>query len=154
MDFTLDDAGHSESAAISPRDGGSLALRSYQQSQVLTASREQLVVLTYDGILRFLGRACRGLETGDYYEKHLGLARAQALIIDLARSLDRTASPELAGNLFAIYARWLDELVTADADDDQPRIAAVMALVADLREAWAEVARRAATDSLALRLGP
>lgn len=112
---------------------------------MLTASREQLVVLTYDGILRFLGRACRGLESGDYHEKHLGLARAQALIVDLARSLDRSASPELAGGLASIYAYWLDELATADAGDDQPRIRAIMALVADLREAWAKVARRAAT---------
>lgn len=115
----------------------------YRENQVLTASREQLVVLTYDGILRFLGRACRGLEAGDYHEKHLGLARAQALIMDLARSLDRAASPELAANLSAVYAYWLDELATADAGDDQPRIQAIMALVAELREAWAEVARRA-----------
>jgi flagellar protein FliS len=115
----------------------------YRDSQVLTATREQLVVLTYDGILRFLGRACRGLETGDYHEKHLGLTRAHALIIELARSLNRSAAPELSASLSAIYAHWLDELALADISDDQPRIKATMALVADLREAWAEAAGRA-----------
>lgn len=145
----LSNSPHSDDAtaerALQQARGVPRAIRSYRESQVLTASREQLVVLTYDGILRFLGRACRGLETGDYHEKHIGLARAQALIIDLARALDHSASPDLAANLARIYAYWLDELMAADASDDGARIRALMAPVADLREAWAEVTHRSAT---------
>jgi flagellar protein FliS len=142
MDFTLDDAGHSEPTAISSWEGGSLALRSYQESQVLTASREQLLLLTYDGILKFLARARRALDRDDYHEKHVGISRAQALVIELRRTLDFGAVPELAENLARIYQFLLDELAQADAGDDGDRIRSTMDLVSELRGAWAEALTR------------
>jgi flagellar protein FliS len=128
-------------SAIAPADG-SPALRSYQESQILTASREQLLLLTHDGVLRFLARARRGLERSDYHEKHVGLSRAQALIVELRRTLDFDAAPELAENLARIYGFLLEELARADASDDGARIARVMELVAELRATWAEALTR------------
>jgi len=110
----------------------------YQESQVLTAPREQLLLLTYDGILRFLGRACRGLERGDLYEKHLGIARAQALMVELRRTLDFSPVPELAQNLARIYRYLVEELTEADVADDLTRIRRVIGFVAELREGWAQ----------------
>jgi flagellar protein FliS len=128
-------------SAIAAADG-SPALRSYQESQILTASREQLLLLTYDGVLRFLARARRGLERRDYHEKHIGLSRAQALIIELRRTLDFTTAPELAENLARIYGFLVEELARADANDDGERIGRVMELVAELRSTWAEALAR------------
>ena len=116
----------------------------YQESQVLTAGREQLLLLTYDGVLRFLARACRGVERGDYTEKHVGISRAEALIIELRRTLDFSAAPELAHNLARIYAYLIEELTHADAEDDDARIRNVMTLVGELRAAWLDAARGSA----------
>lgn len=112
----------------------------YQESQILTASREQLLLLTYDGVLRFLGRARRGLEQGNHHEKHVGLTRAETLIIELRRTLDFSASPDLATSLTHIYTYLLEELTRADVEDDASRIQHVMDLVGHLREAWVELA--------------
>ncbi len=138
MDLGIDSAPGSVIAAAA----GSPALRSYQESQVLTASREQLLLLTYDGVLRFLARARRGLERSDYHEKHVGLSRAQALIIELGRTLDFTAAPELAESLARIYGFLVEELARADANDDGEQIGRVMELVAELRATWAEALAR------------
>lgn len=112
----------------------------YQESQILTASREQLLLLTYDGVLRFLGRARRGLEQGNHHEKHVGLTRAETLIIELRRTLDFSASPEVATSLTHIYTYLLEELTRADVEDDASRIQHVIDLVGHLREAWVELA--------------
>jgi flagellar protein FliS len=117
----------------------------YQESQILTASREQLLLLTYDGVLRFLGRARRGLEQGDHHEKHVGLTRAETLIIELRRTLDFSASPDLATSLAHIYTYLLEQLTRADIDDDGQRIQHVIDLVGQLREAWVELAARNTT---------
>jgi flagellar protein FliS len=114
----------------------------YLQSQVLTATREQLVVLSYDGVLRFLARAVRGIEQGDYDEKHLGLTRAQALIVELRSTLDFSVSPALAFNLARLYDYFVQQLALADAEDDLSRVKQVMGLVEELREAWGQAARR------------
>jgi flagellar protein FliS len=115
-------------------------LSRYQQSQILNASREQLLLLTYDGLLRFLGRAERGIASRDFEEKHLGFARAQAILLELSRTLDFSVSPELAGNLARTYGWLLEELAQADAADDLVRLQRAKALVGELREAWAAAA--------------
>jgi len=119
----------------------------YQQSQVLTAGREQLLLLTYDGILRFLSRARRGLEQRDYHEKHIGITRAQTLIIELRRTLDFAAAPQLAHNLARIYGYLVEELSRADAEDDDSRLQHIIHLVTELREAWHDAAEQTATQT-------
>jgi flagellar protein FliS len=115
----------------------------YLESQVLTASRDQLLLLTYDGVLRFLARARRGIQQRDYHEKHIGLARARTLILELHRTLDFSPAPDLAGSLASLYSYLLDQLARADADDDESRVAHVIALVSDLRSTWLQAARAA-----------
>ena len=114
----------------------------YLEQQVLTAGREQLLLLTYDGVLRFLARARRGLRDEDYHEKHLGITRAQALLIELRRSLDFTSAPALAHNLARIYTYLVEELARADAEDDAGRLEQAAALVAELRSAWDDAIRQ------------
>jgi len=118
----------------------------YQQSQVLTAGREQLLLLAYDGILRFLSRAHRGLEQRDYHEKHLGITRAQTLIIELRRTLDFAASPELAHNLSRVYTYLIEELAQVNTHDDDSRLQHIIRLVTEMREAWRDAAKQASTQ--------
>jgi flagellar protein FliS len=120
------------------------SLAKYQESQILTASREQLLLLTYDGLVRFLARAERGIREHDYAEKHIGLTRAQALVIELHGTLDHGAAPQVADNLARIYSYLLDQLALADAEDDLDRLQGVIGIVGELRTAWAEAARSAA----------
>jgi len=122
------------------------SLSRYQESQVLTASREQLLLLTYDGVLRFLALARRGLQAGNYEEKHVGITRAEALILELRRTLDFSAAPELAHNLARIYAYLLEQLASADAEDDEERLRHVADLVTELRAAWLDITRTASPD--------
>ncbi len=114
----------------------------YEESRILNAGREQLLLLTYDGLLRFLSRARRGIEGSDYDEKHLGFSRAQTIILELHRTLDFEAAPELAGNLARIYLYLLEELSRADSHDDGMRVGKAIEMVMELREAWAEAAGR------------
>jgi len=114
----------------------------YLERQILTASREQLLVLTYDGVLRFLARARRGLQQGDLHEKHTGITRAQALLIELRRTLDFSAAPTLAHSLARIYTYLIEELARADVEDNDQRLEQAAALVMELRAAWEEASHR------------
>ena len=114
----------------------------YQENQVLTAGREQLLVLTYDGVLRFLSRARKGIQEGDLHEKHLGITKAQGLIIELRRTLNFSEAPALAHNLARVYTDLLEQLSRADVEDDVDRIGHAIELVSELREAWMELSRR------------
>lgn len=119
----------------------------YLEQQVLTATREQLLLLTYDGVLRFLALARQGLQRGDYHQKHLGITRAQVLLLELRSSLDFSVAPELAQNLASIYSYLVESLARADLADDEEMLGHITALVSELREAWQAAAQNLAQPS-------
>lgn len=113
----------------------------YLQQAVLTASPGQLVVMLYDGACRFLSQAAYALREGDRPMSHQRLRRAEAIIDELLVTLDPEAG-EISGQLQGIYVFCRRQLADARAEDDADKIEWVNAQLADLREAWAEIANR------------
>ena len=113
----------------------------YLQQAVLTASPGQLVVMLYDGACRFLTQAAHALREGDRTRSHLRLRRAEAIIDELLVTLDMEAG-DIATQLQAIYVFCRRHLHEARIEDDADKIQWVHDQLADLREAWAEIAGR------------
>ena len=70
--------------------------RTYQRHAVVTASPGQLVLMLYDGALRFLHRAQEGFARPVSDRKrieaiHVNIMRAQAILHELNRTLDKEA---------------------------------------------------------------
>jgi len=116
----------------------------YQQNQVLTADPGQLLLLTYDGALRFLREATEAMDRRDLYRQSEAIVRAQHLIMYLAGSLNHQANPELAGNLERIYHYLVDRLTAANVHDDRSGLEEAAMLLGNLREAWEQAQTQAA----------
>ena len=111
----------------------------YQQQAVLTASPGQLVVMLYDGACRFLTQSAYAMREGDQARSHQRLRRAEAIIDELLCTLNLEAG-EIAGQLQGIYVFCKQQLAEARADDDAGKVEWVGEQLADLREAWAQIA--------------
>lgn len=118
------------------------ASRAYLESSVLTASPGQLVVMLYDGAGRFLGRAAAALRAGDPPAAGEPLHRTHAILDELLATLDPEAG-EVAERLQSIYLFCKRALIEAQLAHDPEPVERVAALLAELREAWAEVAESA-----------
>lgn len=114
----------------------------YRENQITTASRGQLLLMTYDGMLRFLEEGRRAMAESRYDVQSSNITKAQALLLDLVSSLDHTAAPELAKNLDRLYRYLYDRLTTANVKDDEKALTEVAGILADLRQAWAEAERQ------------
>lgn len=117
----------------------------YRQTAIQTAPPEQLVVMLYDGAVRFLEQAKLSLQDGKDATEPLG--RAQDIIVELASSINRTAG-EVAENLARLYDFWIHWLLQAQIRRDPAKVEEVLGMVRELREAWATIAlqqRRAAS---------
>ena len=118
--------------------------RAYQTQSILTASPGQLVLLLYDGALRFMAqaRAAFALPADDLsriQKINTSLLRAQAVILELRANLDPKAGGELAGNLDRLYDYHLRRLQECNLRKDEAPLIEVERLVRSLREAWAEM---------------
>ncbi len=111
----------------------------YQRTQVETASPTQLVVMLYDGAIRFLYRAKERMLAKDIEGKHIHLIKAQKIVMELMSSLDRSRGGEIAVNLHRIYQYMLEQLVEANLYNKSSNIDTVLSMLKDLRESWAEV---------------
>jgi flagellar protein FliS len=116
--------------------------QSYRDSAVLTASPEQLVVMLYDGAVRFLRQAEVAMNEGAYLHSYEKLGRGEAIIDELLATLNMD-SGEIAERLQAIYVFSKKTLIEARLQRNAEKITHVVALLGSLREAWAKLAEQA-----------
>jgi flagellar secretion chaperone FliS len=112
----------------------------YRQQEVLTATPGRLVVMLYDGAGRFLYQAAYAMRQGDVAKAGNRLSRAEAIIEELLRTLDLEQGGVIASRLQGLYVFHLRHLGEARLHRDADRIDQVREQLAELREAWAEVA--------------
>jgi flagellar protein FliS len=113
--------------------------QAYRESSVLTASPEQLVVMLYDGAGRFLRQAEAAFGEGAVEHAHDRLNRGEAIIDELLATLDMDQGT-ISERLQAIYVYCKRCLIEARLERDVAKVRLVVRLMAELREAWAQVA--------------
>lgn len=120
-------------------------MNQYQQNQIDTASREQILIMLYDGAIRFCRQALDAMESGDNKLKREKISRALAIVTEFSNTLDREIGGEIADNLDALYHFMIRELTSANLQNDSEKITVVIGLLCELRETWMqaiEIARQ------------
>jgi flagellar protein FliS len=112
----------------------------YKQQSILTATPGQLVVMLYDGCLRFLNQAAYAMREDNNRESDARLVRADAIIDELLATLDLEQGGVIASRLQGIYVFCSRHLIEARGARDPEMIDKVAELMGELRDAWAQVA--------------
>ncbi|MER3472743.1 MAG: flagellar export chaperone FliS [Armatimonadota bacterium] len=110
----------------------------YQRTQVDTASPVRLIVMLYDGAIRFLRQGQSAMQRGDREKQNDYLVRAQRILAELTSSLNLEEGGEIAVNLMALYQFMTEQLVLANLQDDVGKVQKVREMLEGLREAWAQ----------------
>lgn len=110
----------------------------YQQNQVSTASPEQILLMLYDGAIRFTRRAITGIEENQPTMRISGVSKAMAIIAEFSNSLNREIGGQIAEDLDALYDFMMRELTSANIKNDVEKLRNVEALLVDLRQTWGE----------------
>lgn len=113
----------------------------YQRVQAETASPGQLVLMLYQGCVRFTQRGRLALEEGRYDDARKHLLRAQDIVAELMGSLNLEAG-DLASQLLRLYEYLHRRLVTANVKRDASAALEVENLVRSLLPAWEEAVRQ------------
>jgi flagellar secretion chaperone FliS len=112
----------------------------YKQQSILTATPGQLVVMLYDGCLRFLHQAAHAMREGNIGEADTRLQRAEAIINELHSTLDMEKGGVVASRLQGIYVFCSRHLLEARMARNPEMIEKVSELLSELRGAWAQIA--------------
>ena len=96
--------------------------QAYHHNAVATAAPEQLVVMLFDGALRFSRRAVAAFEAGQRPQATQAIGRVTSIVNELNATLDLEAGGEIARNLRSIYGFVNRHLVEAVREADPNRV--------------------------------
>ena len=119
------------------------AILAYQENRVTTQTPGRVVVMLYEGAVKFLNQAVRELEEGKFIEKGKSINRAVDIIQELNVTLNMEAGGEIARNLRQLYAFMLERLFKANMKKDPDMIREVIGLLEGLNDGWKAVANGA-----------
>jgi len=112
--------------------------QAYQDTAAQTASPAQLVLMLFDGALARLEVAVDALEDEptDLEAAHTAITRVQAIIDELAMSLDHDRGGEVAANMAAIYGYVGELLLGANVHKTVAPLEEATTHLRPLRDAW------------------
>ena len=117
--------------------------KSYQAVAVATASPGNLVLMLFDGALRFLNTALHGFQNEDITKRnediHNNLLKAQRILRELQCSLDMDSGGEFSRRMHALYDFMIEELRKANLAKEPAPIQTVDRLLGEIRGAWSQM---------------
>ena len=108
----------------------------YRQTQVTTVDKGRLIIILYEGAIRFIRDAIKAQEAGDIPAKASSSNRAMDIITELNQSLNMQEGGEIAQNLRRIYKFWNDHLLKAKVSRDGQGLTDVESMMVSLAQAW------------------
>lgn len=113
----------------------------YQQAQLETAPPERLLIMLYEGAIRFCNAARKGIEERNYQKANDNFLRVQAIITELMATLNMDAGGEVAANLFDLYEFINRTLTEANVQKNVQKLDEAVVIIRDLHEAWVQAAK-------------
>jgi flagellar protein FliS len=111
-------------------------IATYQENVVNTQSKGRLIVMLYDGAIRFMKLAIMEMENKNYEEKGRYINRAMDIINELNVVLDMEAGGEVAYNLRQLYMFMNKHLSQANIKCDPQLVRDVIKLMEELNQGW------------------
>ena len=122
----------------------------YRQNAVQT-SPGQLLIMLYDGAIRFVLAAIDGVTQKDHIKSNTNFGKAQAIISELRATLDH--SYEIANSLEKLYEYMNFLLIQANIKKVIEPAEEVLGYLKDLRESWVEANKIAPVNANEVRHG-
>ncbi|MBF0170779.1 MAG: flagellar export chaperone FliS [Nitrospinae bacterium] len=130
----------------------------YQANQVSTVNKNKLVVMLYDGAIRFCTEARDRSVRGDIAGRGLYVSKTQKIVAELMNSLNHDKGGEVAKSLHSLYMEATRLLTNANLKGRREDFESVIQMMTEVRDSWNEVinggAPAAAAASPAMAAAP
>ncbi|MGD6831710.1 flagellar export chaperone FliS [Sutcliffiella halmapala] len=111
--------------------------QAYQQNSVSTASPGELTLMLYNGALKFMRLAKKGIEEKNLELKNSNLIKAQKIVQELMVTLNTDL--EVSKSMLSMYDYMNRRLIEANIKNDESIIEEVEALMTEFRDTWKQV---------------
>ncbi len=125
----------------------------YKTTQITTANQGKLIVMLYDGAIKFLTIALENIEPKKYDIVNNNIIKAQDIITELLLSLNMDEGGEISRNLFSLYMYFKKQLLEANIKKDPVIITHTIKLLKEMREAWDQISANETKSDKNINIG-
>lgn len=108
----------------------------YKTTSVLSASREQILLMLYEGAIKFTKLAIHAAENKKIAERGQNILRAFDIVMELQISLDHKVGGDVAKQLDQLYAYMLDQYTKANISGEVPPLKSCLQVLENLYSGW------------------
>ena len=113
--------------------------KEYRRNEIATSSQGKLIVMMYEGAIKFVNLAIEGVNSKDPSKKGKYINKAHDIVNELSLALDIKKGGEVAQRLEALYQFMLNQLTLANIKSDQKALESILKILVPLLEAWTEL---------------
>ena len=111
------------------------AYQVYKKTQISTASQGDLVIMLFEGAIRFANQAKDFINEKNLEQANEKITRTQDIISELINALDLDTG-EIAHNLYQLYTFVNEQLVQANVKKDVVILDQAISFLVELRDTW------------------
>lgn len=119
----------------------------YKQASVLTASREQILLMMYEGAIKFTKIAISAMEEKRIADRGTNILRAYDIVMELHTTLDHKVGGELAKQLEDLYLFMMDQYTKANIKSDVEPLKSNLKILENLYEGWKQAVEKIKKDN-------
>ena len=117
------------------------AYNQYKENSIFTSSPEDLTLMLYNGLIRFIMRAQADINNSEIEKANNSIIRAQDIVCYFQSTLDMKY--EVSEGLDMIYDYMYRRLFTANIKKDKEILEEVLGFAKELRDTWAQAIKLA-----------
>ena len=126
--------------------------KQYKTTQISTANQGKLILMLYDGAIKFINKAIELMPSNSIEQVHKNIVKTQDIITELSTSLNMDAG-EISNKLLSIYLYINNRLTFANIKKDVKPLLEVKNYLLELRVAWEEASKKIPSETNELKKG-
>lgn len=128
------------------------AYNQYKENSIFTASPEELTLMLYNGLVKFIMRGIDSIEKKNIQDANTNIIKAQNIVSEFMNTLDMNY--EISGSLNSIYDYMLRRLIDANVAKDKDILEEVLGFAKVLRDTWEQAMKISKKQGKKLETAP
>ena len=113
----------------------------YKQNSIYTSTPEELTLMLYNGLVKFIMQAQANLQDKNIEKVNISIVKAENILVHFRNTLDMKY--ELSQGLDSLYEYMYRRLVEGNMKKDQEILAEVLGMAKELRDTWGQAMKLA-----------
>lgn len=118
------------------------AYQKYKTTSVQSASREKILLMLYEGAIKFTKLAIRAIEEKKIADRGVNIGRAFDIIMELNNTLDHKIGGTVAVQLEQLYMFMMEQYTKANISGDPEPLKTNLKLLQTLYDGWVQAVEK------------